>query len=141
MYLNRIQLIGFTGKDAESRTIRNTQKVSFPVATSESWQDENGDWQKKTEWHNCIVWGGKLAAFARTLQTGSYLLVEGKLAKREYEREIQAGKSAVKVPATAVEIVVNKIVKLARPAKDRSASESSDEAYDSEQNTEPAVAY
>ena len=136
MYLNRIQLIGFTGKGAESRTIRNTQKVSFSVATSESWQDEHGDWQKKTEWHNCVVWGGKLAEFARTLETGSYLLVEGKLAKREYEREIQAGKGAVKVPATAVEIVVNKIVKLARPAKYTGASESSDEVYSAEENAE-----
>jgi single-strand DNA-binding protein len=141
MYLNRIQLIGFAGKDAESRNIRNTQKVSFSVATGESWQDEQGNWQKKTEWHNCVVWGGKLADFARTLETGSYPLVEGKLAKREYEREIQAGKRAVKVPATAVKIVVNKIVKLAHPTKNGSGSESPDETYAAEENAEAAVAY
>jgi single stranded DNA-binding protein len=140
MYLNRIQLIGFTGKDAESRTIRNTQRVSFSVATSESWHDENGDWQKKTEWHNCIVWGGKLADFARTLEAGSYLLVEGKLVKREYDREIQAGKGAVKVPATAVEIIANKIVKLARPTKNSNVSESTERPYAVEENAETAIA-
>ena len=83
MYLNRVQLIGFTGKDAESRNIRNTHKVSFSLATSESWQDENSTWQKRTEWHNCVVWGGKLAEVAAVLESGSYLLVEGKLTKRD----------------------------------------------------------
>jgi single-strand DNA-binding protein len=117
MYLNRVQIIGFTGKDAESRNIRGTHKVSFSVCTNESWQDENGDWQQKATWHNCVVWGGRVADFASTLEKGAYLLVEGKLVKREYEREIQAGKSSVKVPALAVEITVSKIVKLARPAK------------------------
>lgn len=62
--------------------------------------------------------------------------MEGKLAKREYEREIQAGKGALKVPATAVEIVVNKIVKLARPAKGGDVSESSGDAYAAEENAE-----
>jgi single-strand DNA-binding protein len=117
MYLNRIQIIGFTGKDAESRNIRGTHKVSFSVCTNESWQDEKGDWQQKATWHNCVVWGGRVADFASTLEKGAYLLVEGKLVKREYEREIQARKSSVKVPALAVEIAVSKIVKLARPAK------------------------
>jgi hypothetical protein len=55
--------------------------------------------------------------FACTLEKGAYLLVEGKLVKREYEREIQAGKSSVKFPALAVEITVSKIVKLAHPAR------------------------
>jgi hypothetical protein len=53
------------------------------------------------------------------LQVGArcYLFVEGKLVKREYERESQAGKSSVKVPALAAEVRESKIVKLARPAQ------------------------
>ena len=121
MYLNRIQIIGHTGKDAESRNIRGTHKVSFSVCTNESWQDENGDWQKKATWHNCVVWGGNVADFACTLEKGAYLMVEGKLVKREYEREIQAGRNSVKVPALAVEIAVTKIIKLSRPTKAQEA--------------------
>jgi single-strand DNA-binding protein len=117
MYLNRIQIIGHTGKDAESRNIRDTHRVSFSVCTNESWQDENGDWQKKATWHNCVVWGGNVADFACTLEKGAYVMVEGKLVKRDYEREIHAGKSSIKVPALAVEIVVTKIIKLSRPTK------------------------
>ncbi len=136
MYLNRVQLIGFTGKDAESRNIRTTHKVSFSVATSESWQDESGSWQKRTEWHNCVVWGGKLAEFASGLESGSYLLVEGKLAKREFEREIQTGRGTVKVPEKVVEIIVNKIVKLARPAKS-TPSDSAEDSYEADETVEP----
>jgi single-strand DNA-binding protein len=121
MYLNRIQIIGHTGHDAESRNIRGTHKVSFPVCTNESWQDENGDWQQRATWHNCVVWGGNVADFACALEKGTYLMVEGKLVKREYEREIQAGKSSIKVPALAVEIVVSKIIKLSRPGKAQNA--------------------
>ncbi|HWB84386.1 MAG TPA: single-stranded DNA-binding protein [Bryobacteraceae bacterium] len=86
--MNRITLIGYLGKDAEQRTTRNN--VTFTVlslATSKFWNDRNGDRQSRTEWHRCVVWLPKLAAFAAGLTKGQFVHVEGELVSREYAKD------------------------------------------------------
>jgi hypothetical protein len=39
------------------------------------------------------------------------VFAEGRLAKREYERQVPAGKKTVKTPVVVVEIVLSRIVK------------------------------
>ena len=56
------------------------------VATKESWKDADGQWQSRTQWHRVVSFG-KLAEYARTLGKGSYLMVQGVVRTREYERE------------------------------------------------------
>ena len=87
MYQNRITLIGFLGKDADTRTTRNDSRYTvLSLATKASWKDHDGEWQSRTEWHRCIVWG-KLGDFAATLTKGMHLQVEGELRSREYQRD------------------------------------------------------
>ena len=51
--LNKVILIGRLGKDPEVRYMPNGEAVcNFSVATSESWKDNNGQKQERTEWHN-----------------------------------------------------------------------------------------
>ena len=43
MYLNRLTLIGFTGGDAETKTISNGATfTAFSVATQRSWKNSEG---------------------------------------------------------------------------------------------------
>jgi single-strand DNA-binding protein len=87
MYQNRITLIGFLGRDAEVRNTRNNSSYTIlSLATRASWKDHNGEWQSRSEWHRCIVWG-KLGEFAATLTKGLHLQVEGELRSREYQRD------------------------------------------------------
>ena len=87
MYQNRITLIGFLGRDAEIRNTRNNSSYTvLSLATKASWKDHDGEWQSRTEWHRCIVWG-KFGEFAATLTKGMHLQVEGELRSREYQRE------------------------------------------------------
>lgn len=85
MYQNRITLIGFTGKDAETRTTRNQAAFTvLSLATKTSYKDKkSGEYVSQTEWHHIVAWG-RLAEFARSLKKGTHLQVEGELRSREY---------------------------------------------------------
>lgn len=87
MYQNRITLIGFLGRDAEVRNTRNNSSYTvLSLATKASCKDHHGEWQSRTEWHRCIVWG-KSGEFAATLTKGMHLQVEGEFRSRDYQRE------------------------------------------------------
>ena len=66
---NRITLIGFIGKDAETRTTSKGNACSrFSVATNVNWKDkESGECATRTEWHSCVVWA-KLGEWTGTLK-------------------------------------------------------------------------
>jgi single-strand DNA-binding protein len=85
--MNQITIIGFTGSDAEAHYTQNgTLVVTLSVATKESWKDADGNWQSRTDWHR-IVSLGKQAEFTRTLTKASYVLAQGAVQTREYERD------------------------------------------------------
>ena len=55
--LNKVQLIGNLGKDPELKyTPSGVAVATFSIATSESWKDQDGNQQEKTEWHNIVAW-------------------------------------------------------------------------------------
>jgi len=88
VFQNRVTLIGFLGKDAEKRVTKNDIPYTvLSLATKDSWKDRSGEWQSRTEWHRCIVWGGNFAAFAADTKKGAHLQVEGELRKRKYEKD------------------------------------------------------
>jgi single-strand DNA-binding protein len=86
MYLNRVELIGFIGSDAETKTIPNGNAVTtFSLATKTSYK-KDGERQERTEWHRVQAWG-KLGEYAGAFKKGSHLCVEGELRSREYESQ------------------------------------------------------
>ena len=87
MYLNRLTLIGFIGRDAETKTISNGSTfTALSVATQRSLKNSEGASESHTEWHRCVSFG-KLADFAATLKKGAHEQVEGELRGREYEKD------------------------------------------------------
>ena len=60
--------------------------VTLSVATKESWKDADSNWQSRTDWHRVVTFG-KLAEYTRTLTKGSYVMVQGAVRTREYERD------------------------------------------------------
>jgi single-strand DNA-binding protein len=85
--LNQITLIGFTGSEAEVHYTQNGTIVAVvSVATKESWKDPEGEWQNRTDWHRVVTFG-KLAESIRTLAKGSYVMVQGAVRTREFERD------------------------------------------------------
>lgn len=84
--LNKVQLIGNLGRDAELRYTPGGQPVaSFNMATTETWNDKSGQKQERTEWHRIVTWGKTSEALAEYLVKGKQVYVEGKLQTRSWE--------------------------------------------------------
>ena len=86
-YLNKVMLIGNLGKDPEIRVNQQTGRkvVSFSLATSRRYRDNNGEQKEETNWHN-IVGFGKIADIFEQLgvSKGTTLYVEGRLTNRSW---------------------------------------------------------
>jgi len=84
--VNKVILIGNLGRDPEVRYIRDgTAVANLRLATSESWNDANGQKQERTEWHRIVAWG-KLAEIAKEYMTkGRQIYVEGRLQTRSWD--------------------------------------------------------
>jgi single-strand DNA-binding protein len=90
MNLNQLSIIGFVGKNAETKYLPNgTPVTKFSVATRRSWKDENDTWQEKTQWHNVVAFGKSFAQLADRLVKGAHVFVQGELTTREYDRTIK----------------------------------------------------
>lgn len=90
MNLNQLSIIGFIGKNAETKYLANgTQVTKFSVATKKSWKDEHEQWQERTQWHNVIAFGKGFAQLADRLAKGAHVFVQGELTTREYDRLIK----------------------------------------------------
>ncbi len=49
---NKVILIGRLGKNAEAKTAQNKKDYAvLSLATSESWKNERGEYETRTEWH------------------------------------------------------------------------------------------
>ena len=86
---NKITLIGRLGQNAEAKTAQNNREfVVLNIATQESWKNDKGDYETRTEWHRVYAWSN-LSKFAKTLQKGQLITLEGTLRYREVEDDVQ----------------------------------------------------
>ena len=84
--VNKVILVGNLGKDQEARSMNNGgEVVSFTLATSETWNDRDGNRQEKTEWHNVVIFNENLGRVAKNyLRKGQKAYIEGQLQTRKW---------------------------------------------------------
>ena len=83
--MNRVTLLGHAGRDPEIRTMTSGDRTaSFSLATTERWRLQDGRTGEATEWHRIAVFGGAVEAVAARVRKGGALLIEGRIATREY---------------------------------------------------------
>jgi single-strand DNA-binding protein len=84
--LNKVMLIGNLGRDPEVRyTATSVPVATFSIATNESWQDQDGNTQERTEWHNIVVWRKLAEICHQYLRKGSKIYIEGRIQTRSYD--------------------------------------------------------
>lgn len=84
--INKVILIGRLGKDPEVVNFESgTKKVSFPLATGESYTNKNGERIENTEWHNIVLWRRLAEIAEQYLTKGDPVYLEGKLRTRNYD--------------------------------------------------------
>jgi single-strand DNA-binding protein len=96
--LNKVMLIGNLGRDPELKATPSGQSVArFSVATTETWKNQQGEKQSKTEWHNIVVWGKQAEIAEKYLRKGKQVLVEGRIQYREYTDQAGVKKNATEI--------------------------------------------
>lgn len=84
--VNKVILIGNLGKDPEVRHLDNGRAVAnFSLATSEVYNNKNGERVTNTEWHNIVMWTPLAELAEKYLKKGSQIYLEGKLQTRSYD--------------------------------------------------------
>jgi single-strand DNA-binding protein len=84
--VNKVILIGNLGKDPELRYTPSGQPTaSFSLATTERWNDKNGQKQERTEWHNIVVWGKLAELVNQYLKKGRSAYIEGRINTRSWD--------------------------------------------------------
>ncbi len=84
--INKAIIIGNLGNDPETRTFPDGGQVTnITVATTESWKDQQGQKQERTEWHKVSFNGHLSEIAAQYLRKGSKVYIEGSLRTRKYQ--------------------------------------------------------
>ena len=118
--MNRATLVGHAGRDPEIRDLANGEKAAtFSLATTEKWKDREGNPAEATEWHRIVVYGPTVAAVEKMLRKGDRVMVEGRIATREYRDREDVARSVTEIVVAGRQGLVN-ILSERRAADDRS---------------------
>ena len=83
--VNKVILVGYVGQDPEARfTQSGTAITNLSIATNESWKNQNGEYQDRTEWHKIVIYGKMAETASQYLKRGQQVYVEGRLATNEW---------------------------------------------------------
>ena len=116
MSVNKAILIGRLGRDPEVRQMPNGDAVcNFSIATDETWKDQSGQRQTKTEWHAITLYRRIAEVAGQYLKKGSQVYIEGRIQSRKY-----TGKDGIE--RTAYEIIGSEMKMLGGKAEGSSES-------------------
>ena len=85
MSINKVILVGNVGKDPVVRYFdKGVAKATFPLATSETYTNQQGETITSTEWHNIVLWRALAEVAEKTVKKGSQVYIVGKIKTRSY---------------------------------------------------------
>jgi single-strand DNA-binding protein len=129
--VNRVTLLGHTGKDAEVKYAQSgTAIATCSLATSERFKDNSGEFQDRTEWHNLVAFGRTAEVFGEYVKKGRQIYVDGRIQTRSWD-DTNTGEKKYRT-----EIVVNNLVLCGNGNGQHAAEEQGD---GTELNTDPAM--
>ena len=117
LHMNRVTLLGHAGRDAEGRRLSEDERTAwFTLATTRRWKGEGGATVEKTDWHRIVVYGGAVKPVEDMVRKGSLVLVEGRLATREYDDSKGIGRKVTEVIVAGPQGLVNVLTPKAKEA-------------------------
>lgn len=87
MSVNKVILLGHTGKDPDVKDVAGTKVANLSLATTEKgYTLQNGiQVPDRTEWHSLVFWKGLAEVVEKYVRKGSQIYIEGKIKTRQYE--------------------------------------------------------
>ncbi len=115
--LNKVMIIGNLGTDPEMRYTPNGNPVtSFRLATTRSYNTQDGERRQETEWFTVVTWNQLAEQCNQYLAKGRRAYVEGRLHSDQWEGN--DGQTRFRN-----EIIANRVMFLDRPGTTESGSD------------------
>ena len=96
--INKVILVGNLGQDPEARfTPQGPAGTNLSIATNESWKDQSGEMQDRTEWHRVVMYGRMAETATEYMKKGQMVYVEGRLYTREWEDQNQIKRKTTEI--------------------------------------------
>jgi single-strand DNA-binding protein len=104
--VNKVILLGNLGSDPEVRSLPSGSKVAtFNIATSEAYNNKEGQRVEQTEWHRIELWN-KLAEIAEQyLKKGNTVFIEGRIRSEEYVDKDGITRKVTKIQGSSMTLV------------------------------------
>ena len=104
--VNKVILVGNLGRDSELRfTPGGAAVATLNLATTEVWNDKQGQKQEKTEWHRVVLWGKQAESLQEYLTKGKQIYVEGRLQTRQWDDKDGNKKYTTEVKADRITLL------------------------------------
>lgn len=138
-YLNKVLLIGNIGQDPRTSASPNGRKcVSFSLATSKRYRDNNGEQKEETQWHNIVIWGKTAETFENIgIGKGTQLYIEGEITNRSWTDQTTGQKRYT----TEINVSSFQILSSRNTQGTSGNGASNGSAYGASQQTRPQPAY
>jgi single-strand DNA-binding protein len=109
MSINKVILVGNVGKDPVIRYFdKGVAKATFPLATSETYTNQQGETITSTEWHNIVLWRALAEVAEKSVKKGSQLYIVGKIKTRSYVDKDNVNKYITEILADTLLVLEKK---------------------------------
>lgn len=82
----QVTIHGHVGSFEAKDTKTNKRMATLSVANSESWKNDEGGYDEKTNWTRCVAFKEATAKFIeKNMKKGRYVRIVGKLVNNAYE--------------------------------------------------------
>jgi len=100
----KLEIIGNLGADATIKDVNSSKAISFSVAHSEKYKNQQGTEVEKTTWVNCTFWKyqGQSTEITKYLKKGTMVAVEGFPSVRGYQN--QQGQNAASLDCRVTDL-------------------------------------
>lgn len=106
MSVNKVIILGRLGSDPELKyTPGGAAVCGFSVATTESYDDKQGQKKESTEWHKVVVWGKLAELCNQYLAKGRQVYLEGSLKTRSWDHKDGSKRYTTEIVAKTVQFV------------------------------------
>ena len=105
--VNKVIILGTMGRDPEVTYVagNTVPVVKFSLATNESYKDDQGNWQERTEWHSIVAWRRLAELVGQYVKKGDRLYIEGKLQTRSWDDQ-KTGEKKYRTEIVANDLVL-----------------------------------
>ncbi len=143
MSINKVILVGNVGKDPVIRYFdKGVAKATFPLATSETYTNQQGETITSTEWHNIVLWRALAEVAEKTVKKGAQVYIVGKIKTRSYVDKDGNNKYITEILADIMMVLEKKQGPVNYQGQpDSSKSDAQDKGSQTSEINEPGTSY